>query len=98
LGCAEIEGESVLQVVVVVTQKMLQYGAVKDYSQNRTEVLLVSLGSQLDRVITIQHLCYLSEWREINNNTCLYNDSLFVFGGNNNGTFECVRNLTNLQG
>jgi hypothetical protein len=53
LGCAEIESESVLQVVVVVTQKMLQYGAVKDYNQNRSEVLLVSLSSQLERVVTI---------------------------------------------
>lgn len=82
-------------MLVVVTQKMLQYGAVKDYSQNRNEVLLVSLSSELDRVSKIQHICFLNEWREINNNICIYNDSLFIFGGNNNGTFECVRNLSN---
>lgn len=67
---------------------------IKDYLRDPSEVLLVSLNLQLNKVVSLKFLCFLREWREINNNICVYNDSLYVFGGNTNYTVECVRGLT----
>ena len=84
-------------MLVVVTPKLLQYGVVKDYLRDPSEVLLLTLNLAMNRVISFVEICKLREWREINNNITVYNDTLFVFGGNPGGTIECVKRLSSGQ-
>ncbi len=96
IGITEIKetNEKAVQVLVVVTPKLLQYGVVKDYLRDPSEVLLLTLNLAMNRVINFVEICKLREWREINNNIAVYNDTLFVFGGNPSGTIECVKKLS----
>ena len=96
MGITEIKEtkEKVVQVLVVVTPKLLQYGVVKDYLKDPSEVLMLTLNLAMDHVINFTEICKLREWREINNNITVYNDTLFVFGGNPGGTVECVKRVS----